>query len=208
MDHRDFDASQLDFNSALYPVTFILPVVSLIVSILCLMPLIWLIRAHNLAGTSLVLWLLLLNSQCFINPLIWPTDLSLLENNYKGVVLCDIETKLIIGAWVGLPGSITSILMRLAKVLDVSRITIGAESAAEKRQKWIIEITLAWGLPILVAGLHVFVQPFRYYLYGIRGCAVPLHESWGSIILVEIWSPVILLLGAYYAGMLCLETQL
>lgn len=181
----------------LSPAAVVIPVLAGATMVMNIAPFIWHIKNRNLAAASLVFWIILLLLFDFMNALIWPKDD--IANWFKGFVLCDMEVKIMLGATVGIPGSIASIMRNLAMVLDTDKPII-SYTAAQRRRKLMVDILFSFGFPAYMMAIHYIVQPSRYYIYSIAGCVVSSDPSWPSIILVWIWPSVLSLIGVIYSG--------
>ncbi|KAF2811356.1 STE3-domain-containing protein [Mytilinidion resinicola] len=182
-----------------YTVAVVIPVLSAITIVLDIPMLIWHCHQRNLAATSLVLWIMIMNLVNVINAIIWPRDN--LTEWWNGNVLCDIESRLVIGAWVALPGGLACILRRLAKVLDTKNIVV-APSRAHRIRELVFDLLWCWVFPVLSMVMYYFVQTIRYFIYGIQGCGPGFHTSWASVVFVWIWPPIIDSFAAYYSVVL------
>ncbi|KAL9090178.1 MAG: hypothetical protein Q9165_005458 [Trypethelium subeluteriae] len=174
-------------TSPVYTSAVILAFFSLLNLLLDLPPFIFHARARNIAASSLILWILLMNLSDLINALIWANDN--ISNWYSGIVLCDIEVKLFIGAQIGQTGALICIMRELAKVLDTDNATLGRSSGEEKK-RMIGELIMCWGLSVLLMFSHYVVQPARYSIFGINGCTPQIDNSWPAIVLVQMWPPI------------------
>lgn len=179
------------------PMAVAVPVLACIAIVLDVAPLLWHIKHHNFAATSLVLWVVLSNIFGTINALIWPTgDVS---NWWPGYVLCDIEAKLILGTSVGIPGGLACIMRNLALVLDTEGSYL-VPSRAQRRKQLAFDFFFCIGMPIYIMAIHYVVQPSRYYIFQIAGCLTSFDDSWPTVILVWIWPSVLCLICLYYSG--------
>ena len=181
----------------LSPAAIAVPVLAFITMVINIAPFIWHVKNRNLSAASLVFWIVLTLFFDFINALIWPKDD--IANWFKGFILCDMEVKLMLGATVGLPGSLAAIMRNLAIVLDTDKPVV-LRSTAQSRRKLIIECFLSFGFPAYMMAIHYVVQPSRYYIYAIAGCVVSFDDSWPTVVLVWIWPTVLTLVGVYYSG--------
>lgn len=181
----------------LSPAAVVVPVLACATMVINIVPFVWHVKNRNLAAASLVFWIILLLFFDFINALIWPNDD--IVNWFKGFVLCDIEVKIMLGATVGIPGSLASITRNLAMVLDTDK-PILSHSAAQRRRKLMIDILFSFGFPVYMMAIHYVVQPSRYYIYAIAGCVVSFDPSWPSVVLLWIWPSVLSLIGVIYSG--------
>ena len=176
----------------------VVPTLAFLIILFCIPPFVWHVKNRNLAASSLVFWIVLTNLFNFVNSLIWTNDD--LDAWWRGYVLCDIEVKLMNAANVGIPSSVTAIMRSLALVLDTER-TVLRPTSAQRKRKLALDILLCFGGPAYVILVHYFVQNIRYYIFAISGCVPGFDNSWPSIVLVHIWSPVFSLVDVYYSSM-------
>ena len=90
-------------------------------------------------------------------------------------------------------------MRKLAKVMDTKNIVM-APSRAQRIREAVLEILWCFGFPILLMLIYYIVQPIRYFLWGISGCNAAFDNSWPSVVLVMMWSPIVSLVGSYYSG--------
>ena len=179
------------------PGTVAVPLLALVALTIDIPPFFWHIRNRNLAASSLVFWVFLSNLMNFINALVWPTDD--VQNWWDGLVLCDIEVKLMIGATVGVVGSLACIMRNLARVLDTDR-TVMSPSKAQRRRHTAIQLLFCFGGSLYLMLVHYVVQPNRYYIFAISGCTSSFDNSWPKLVLVLIWPPILCLVVVYYSS--------
>ncbi|KAI4151896.1 MAG: hypothetical protein LQ340_003216 [Diploschistes diacapsis] len=161
--------------------------------------LIWHVKNRNLPASSMVFWIVLENTFNIINALVWPNDNVLAWPS--GVGYCDVEIKLDIASSIGLLGSLCCILRSLAKALDTDNARLMA-TPAERQRQLALELFYCVGLPLVLAVLHFVIQPFRYYVLAIAGCAPAFSNSWLTIMIFYIWPPVVCLINVYYSILL------
>ena len=186
-----------DVNAPLYPNAVVLPTLALIAVILDAPCFFWYIQNRNLAAASLVFWIVLANFINFVNALIWPRDN--ISQWFLGYGLCDVEVKLEVAGYVAGIGSIICIHRNLARVLDTEN-TIIQETRKDRRKRLLLELWLCFGFPVFMMFLHYVVQPNRYNIYAIVGCATNFHNSWPSIVLIYIWPLILCIIATYYAS--------
>lgn len=166
-------------------------------SIILIMPtFIWHIRKGQLPASCLIFWALWLNLVNLVSALIWPNDN--IGSWFWGYGYCDIAVKMDIASGLGIVGAVVCILRSLAAALDTNRIRVMSSRPALMRQR-VIEIVFCFGLPILQAVLHVFVQSRRYYIYAISGCMYTVGETWVDVLFIWLWPPILALVAGYYA---------
>lgn len=110
-----------------------------------------------------------------------------------------------LGATVGIPGSLASIMRNLAMVLDTEKAVI-MRTTSQRRKQLIIDFIFSFGFPIYMMAIHYVVQPSRYYIFAIAGCVVSFDDSWPTVVLMWIWPSVLSLVGVFYSGMCTRQT--
>lgn len=184
-------------STAPYPSAILLSAFSLLLSLLILPPMLWHFTNRNIGATSLIAWLLLLNLQSFLDAMLWSHDD--MSRWYDGQGLCDVQVKILVASWVGVPASVACILRALARVMDTEKATLGLSTG---QRRWGVGLELSWcvGLPVLQMPLHYVVQSRRYYIVGIVGCLPAVSNSWVTDVLLIAPPIVWVLVGGYYAG--------
>ncbi|KAI9700248.1 MAG: a-factor receptor [Candelina mexicana] len=180
------------------PSAVALPILAALAIVSSTPPLIWHYKNRNTAACSLVFWIILVNFFNFANALIWPTDDT--AHWYDGNVLCDIEVKLMGASNLGVVGALACIMRNLANVMDTDRTGL-IPTRLQRRRQVAVDLLLCFGGPMYMIIIHYIVQPNRYYIFAISGCTPSYDNSWPSIVLVFIWSPILCLLDTYYCGL-------
>ena len=173
------------------------PVLSILTLVLDIPSFVWHIKNRNLPASCLVFWIILCNLFNFVNALIWPTDD--IANWWHGQVWCDIQVKFQVAALFAILGATGSIIRNLATALNTDRIVLNA-SPAQRRRNRIIDCLLNFGIPIYTIAIHYVVQPTRYFILAISGCDASIDNSWPSLVLINMWAPILCFWDAYYAG--------
>jgi len=180
-----------------YTSAIILAALSLLFALVIIPPMLWHLSNRNIGATSLILWLLILNLQDFLNAIIWSHDD--IARWFGGNVLCDIEVKITIAVAVGVPSSVACVLRALAKVMDTERVSLGL-TKSQKRRGYAIDLLWCAGFPALQMLFHYIVQTRRYYIVGIAGCTPAVSSSWVADLLITAPPVVWTVVGCYYAG--------
>ncbi|KAI9661779.1 MAG: a-factor receptor [Bathelium mastoideum] len=152
----------MDTATSIFPIyasAIVLAVFSLLNVLLDLPPFIFHLGARNVAASSLILWIILMNLFDLVNALLWPTDD--ISKWFSGTGLCDVEVKLFVGAQVGQLGALICIMQELARVLDTQNVTLGRTSSEEKRRK-VWELVVCWG--VVVYRIHRYRKEFSSLL--------------------------------------------
>lgn len=167
-------------------------------------PLIAHIRNANLAATVLILAIIILNLQNFVNALIWPNND--VENSWDGRIFCDIEVKLYIGLPMVSIGAITSILRQTAIILDTNSITL-SPSPKQRIRTAIFEGTVCLLLPVIMMATHYVVQAERYWILPVVGCRAAYDNTWLTIILIFLPPTLVCISGSIYCVMIVLRMR-
>jgi pheromone a factor receptor len=176
----------------------LLPLFALIAILLSLPPLVWHAKNLNIAASSLILWLILLNTSNFLNSLIWAT--SDWSTWWMGKGYCDIQIRIICGAITGaLPGCVLAISRALARVLDTKRQVVH-QDRRDKIKGYVFESVICFGLPVFFMVAYYLVQNARYFIIPVYGCGAPYDRSWVSAVLFFIPPVIMCLLSTYYSS--------
>ncbi|KAJ4379178.1 a-factor receptor [Didymella sp. IMI 355093] len=190
---------EYDDSGEVYPIAILFSTLGWGSWLLCIAPLIWHVSQRNVAAGSLVLWIILTNISLGINPLIWGHDN--ITEWWDGVIWCDINVRIQVGAQVALGASVAMILRRLAKVMDTRNITVSLSRSSKLRGQ-LIEAGWCWAYPLIIILLYIPVQSARYNIWGIEGCISAYRPNLRSLLLTVIWMPVTMMAVSYYAVLL------
>lgn len=182
----------------------LLPIFSLIAILLDLPPLIWQAQNLNTAAFSLIFWLILLNTNNFLNPLIWPTsDWSVWPS---GRIYCDVQIRIMVGASIGaVPACALAISRSLARALDTKRQVVRQDRKRKMRDA-VLDGVLCFGLPIFFMVAYYIVQNVRYFIVPVYGCDNRYDGSWVSVVIFFVPPVIMCLWATYYIGKLFLLT--
>ncbi|KAF8174224.1 GPCR fungal pheromone mating factor [Pholiota molesta] len=158
-----------------------LPIAAFIAAALSLAPLPWHWRGGTVPTIAISLWLFVSNAIYGVNTIIWAGNVRIVAP-----VWCDIATKIIIGANLGLPASIFCLCIHLERVSSVRN---AATSLVQKRRRQYIDGAVCFGLPAIYMALHYVVQGHRYDIVEDLGCRASIYVSLASVFL--IWVPVL-----------------
>lgn len=179
-----------------YPQAVVLATLSLLTALLIIPPLFWHFRSRNIGATALIAWLILSLVFNSINAILWPNDN--ISSRFSGTGLCDVEVKIQIASRVGVPASLACILRALAAVMDTDRASM-IQTRAQRRRACIIDLLFCVGIPLVQMVLHYIVQPHRYYVLAIAGCAPAVSPSWLSVLLLTMPSALWVMIDGYFA---------
>lgn len=135
----------------------------------------------------------------FINSLIWwSTD----QNTwFSGTGLCDVEVRLKVAAGAATAGCLLAIFRSLAVAVNTNSVS----SVTTKRQRkatLVLEIFFGAIFPIFTLIVYYLVQPTRYDIMRMTGCAVVIAPTWLSVVLIVMWPTIFLLIATGYCGKL------
>ncbi|KAI0632782.1 STE3-domain-containing protein [Trametes polyzona] len=159
------------------------PIFAFLGFLAALVPLPWHFQAWN-AGTCIyMLWAALASLVEFVDSIVW-------NGSLKDVapVWCDISTKFLIGAGVGIPASSLCIARRLYKITSVRTVSV---TKKEKLRNVYIDVAISIGVPVIVMALHYVVQGHRYNIIENIGCTPDIWNTAPAYPLVFMW-PVLL----------------
>ncbi|KAF8207456.1 pheromone A receptor-domain-containing protein [Mycena galopus ATCC 62051] len=161
-----------------------------VASVLALVPLPWHWRSRNVATLSIIAWLFVLNLSYAINAVIWAGNVDIVLP-----VWCDIVTKIKIGATFALPSSC------LCLALQLHAIASSLKTPTRGRKGVAVDITLCYGLPVLIMALHYIVQGHRFDIVEDLGCRPAIYISVLSLLLVDLPPAVASFLALVYCGL-------
>ncbi|KIK94948.1 hypothetical protein PAXRUDRAFT_780740 [Paxillus rubicundulus Ve08.2h10] len=161
-----------------------IPVLSLVSAGLVLTPLVWYLRAHNIAAVAIGAWLSVTNIIYAVDALIWAGD-----PDFKAPLWCDICRFLlfITGSRIALPAACLCICIHLERLASFCQIS----TPAVTRRRISFECLMCFGLPVVYIVLHLIVQPRRFDLFDGFGCRPATYPAVATIFLV--WIPPFLL---------------
>ncbi|RPD60868.1 STE3-domain-containing protein [Lentinus tigrinus ALCF2SS1-6] len=167
------------------------PVGAFIAAILVLVPLPAHWRSRNVATVSIIIWLFALDIIYGVNTIVWDGNIF-----KRLLVWCDITTKLAIGASVALPAATMCVCRNLELVASgrVARLT-----RDDKQRKMYFDLSMCYGLPVIIMALHYVVQGHRFDILEYVGCLPATYYSIPAVFI--IWFPplVLSLVTAIYA---------
>lgn len=174
-----------------------LPIFSALTNALIIAPFTWHFRNRNLGACALIVCLFTLNIFTFVNAIIWPNEDF--ASWWNGHGLCDLEAKLLWPLYTGIPCSIICITRSLASVLRVDQANLRT-TQRQRRRKLCIDCMICFFVPFLQLILHGVIQPNRYFIVAIGGCAPSFDESWPTIIIMYMWPEVFAITLCCYCG--------
>ncbi|EIW74906.1 STE3-like pheromone receptor [Coniophora puteana RWD-64-598 SS2] len=174
----------------LYP---LFPICAFLGFLLVFIPLPWHVRAQNAGTCAYIFWAGLSCLFEFVNAVVW-RDSTL----NVAPVWCDISTKFMLGASVGIPASALCISRRLYKIAVIKTVSI---SNSQKRRALLVDLSISFGIPAIVMALHVVVQGHRFDILGGVGCYPAVYNSLPAYFLVFMWPTVLGCISFIYSGL-------
>jgi len=166
------------------------PVFAFLGFVLALVPLPWHLQSWNSATCYYMIWASLACLNKFINSVVW-ADNAL----NPAPVWCDISTRIIIGASVGIPAASLCINRRLYLIAKVHAVSV---TKADKRRSILIDSLICVLFPMLCMALAYIVQGHRYNIYEEIGCYPSIYNALPAYFLVNWWPIVLGLISAVY----------
>ena len=154
------------------------------------------VKHANYAAASLIVWLTLSNLSSLLNSPFWPDDTAT-THGWDGRGYCDVQVKLLLGAFAGTVGSTAVLARSVAGILSPDAICAFRTQHAVRAGR-IEGLMLCVALPAAVMATHYVVQPNRYCLAAVSGCTATVFPAWPAIVLLFIWPPISALFAAYY----------
>lgn len=136
----------------------------------------------NTPTSTLIAWFFICNLIHGVNAVIWKGNVDI-----KIPIWCDITTRLLLGANVGLPATFICIARKLE---FVSSQREPPPDGQNKRVQIAIDVALCIVLPIIYILLHYIAQDRRFDLVRDLGCFASIHPSTPALIIV--WLPPLL----------------
>ena len=170
---------------------------SFITLLLVLIPLPWHLEAWN-TGTILYMgWTALSLLNYFINSVVWS------DNTVNWApVWCDISSKIIVGAAIGIPCASLCINRRL---YFIGKMQVVTKTKADKVRGIAIDCAIGILIPIIVMALHYVVQGHRFDIWEEIGCFPFTYNVTLQYILIQAPSLAVSVLSAVY-GILSILT--
>lgn len=163
----------------------------------CWVPMRLFYKNGELAGTTMVIAIAILNFYYFINTLIWPNDD--IASWPKGYGWCDIQ----LASWVPVEtlnaAAVCAILHNVSS--QVSLMRASGLSGNEKRRKHLIQALIIFPIPVLQLVLYYFVIAIRYNISGIIGCQAVFDGDWVFLVFYLLPCPVFAAIAAYFAAL-------
>ncbi|KAH9911223.1 fungal pheromone STE3G-protein-coupled receptor [Fomitopsis serialis] len=158
--------------------------------VLAIVPLPWHLEALNSATCYYMIWASLACLNKFVNSLVW-------ANNAldSAPIWCDVSTRIIIGASVGIPAASLCINRRLYLIARMGATTV---TKAEKRRAILVDTLICVLFPIICMAFAFIVQGHRFNIYEEIGCYPDIYNTIAAYFLVNWWPVVLGLISACY----------
>ncbi|KAI0920339.1 hypothetical protein AcV5_010105 [Taiwanofungus camphoratus] len=169
------------------------PVFAFLGFVLALVPLSWHLEAWNSATCYYMIWASLACFNKFVNSVVWAN--SALN---PAPIWCDISTRIIIGASVGIPAASLCINRRLYLIARVHAVSV---TRAEKRRAILVDSLVCVLFPIVCMVLAYIVQGHRFNVYEEIGCYPAIYNTLPAYFLVNWWPVVLGVISAVYCSL-------
>ncbi|KAK7680871.1 hypothetical protein QCA50_016181 [Cerrena zonata] len=166
------------------------PIFAFLGFILALVPLPWHLEAWNSSTCYFMMWTALACLNQFVNSIVW-------HNNAfnPAPIWCDISTRIIQLAAIGIPAASLCINRRLYVIASVQTVSISRD---EKRRAVLIDTLICVLFPIIVVALSYIVQGHRFNILEDIGCATAIYNTLLAYFLWTWWPLVIGVISAIY----------
>jgi pheromone a factor receptor len=158
----------------------------------------WKVAGRPWATLILISWVFILNLLYFIDSIIWSSDNP--NDWWDGKVYCDIDSRIKSAFPIGVPGATIGICRFLAAATNPDPSQQDLKHTQTRRN--ITDLFLGVVIPLINMPLKFIVSPKRYSVDGIVGCTGWTDNSWPSIVLYYVWSPILSLIASGYAGII------
>ncbi|TBU29735.1 pheromone A receptor-domain-containing protein [Dichomitus squalens] len=166
------------------------PILALLAAVVVVVPLPWHLQAWNSGTCLFMLWTAIGCMNYGINAIIWRADVI-----DRAPVWCDISSRIIVAVGVGIPAASLCINRRLYKIASVTAVTI---TKAEKHRAVLIDLAIAFGIPVAQLIAEFVISGHRYDLYEQIGCYPFIYNTPLTFPLFSVWPIVIGLCSAVY----------
>ncbi|TFY73519.1 hypothetical protein EWM64_g10493, partial [Hericium alpestre] len=160
---------------------------------MCAVPFYWHLEAWNTGTCLYMAWTGISCLIQFINSIVWDHNAI----NWAPV-WCDISTRIMVGAAVGIPASSLCINRRLYKIASIKAVTV---TKSEKRHGIMIDLAIGVGIPVLQMILQYVVQGHRFDIFEDVGCFPFTWNTPLAYVLVFTWPVVIGLVSIFYCSL-------
>ncbi|KAF9789535.1 putative fungal pheromoneG-protein-coupled receptor [Thelephora terrestris] len=178
----------------LYP---LFSIASFLGFVLVLVPLPLHLQAWNSGTCFYVFWTSLACLNQFINSVTWANDAL-----NKAPVWCDISTRIMLGAAVGIPASSLCIMRRLHSIAKVQAVS---PTHKEKLRGIIIDSLMCILFPIVYMVFAYIVQGHRFDIYEQVGCFPVIYNTLPAYFLVHMWPIVLGLCSACFCVLILIS---
>ncbi|CAD6908582.1 unnamed protein product [Tilletia controversa] len=138
----------------------------------------WHIKAKNTGVLILSAWLIVSVSCLTINAFIWWRNVDI-----RCQIWCDISTKLIFGAYMGLPCSSICIIRQLEEIGSTRRVRI---TAKDRKHQLYFDLGVGVAIPVLYMALHIVNQGHRFDIFESVGCYPTFYMTPVALVLILI----------------------
>ncbi|KAG7661070.1 STE3 [[Candida] subhashii] len=153
--------------------------------ILLIPPFLWHCRCKNVPVICLLVWLMFLDLNGFINVVIWGGDNFYQAWDGKG--WCDVTALLEVGSNVGKICAITALALNLYMILSAKNPEYTQNTSWKKL---VIDLSICLITPIFIMSTSFIVQISRYDIIKYSGCMMIFSETDATIGLQYIWGVI------------------
>ncbi|KAL1937922.1 hypothetical protein VTO73DRAFT_12672 [Trametes versicolor] len=180
-------------STSSYPAYPIFPIVAALGTVLALIPLPWHAEAGNTGTCYFMIWTALGCLNQLVNSIVWAGNVD-----NVAPIWCDISTRIIIGASVGIPAAALCINIRLFKIARGRNVVT---TRAEKRRVILIDSLICVLFPLLCMVMAYVVQGHRFNIFEDVGCYPVVYNTLPAYFLANMWPVVIGVISACFGIM-------
>ncbi len=162
--------------------------------ILIIPPLCWHIKSGNIPATCLIIWTLIMCLKTFCDNIVWGSS-STFETAWDGHIYCDIMNRIQASFQMGILCAVLGIIRRLYLIMSMSKSGL----TMKKWQKVLIELAIAFLMPIYIIIAVSAFQSVRYFILKYGGCQFSYTATLKGVFMYSIWQVIISLVCSYYA---------
>ncbi|KAF8841556.1 STE3-like pheromone receptor [Paxillus ammoniavirescens] len=174
------------------PPNSIFSALSFIGFLLASIPLPWHLQAWNTGTCMYMIWTSLGCLIMFVNSIVWNDNVV----NWAPV-WCDISSRYIVGASIGIPASALCINRRLYYIVKLQSLSYGKK---EKRREIVVDASIGVGFPCVVMALQYVVQGHRFNIFEQIGCYPATMNTLPAYFLIFMWPLLVGLISMVYAA--------
>lgn len=154
----------------------------------------------NIPAMSLIAWFSYKNLVGFINGVIWSGPDFASVTKAQGY--CDVTVRISSGSNLGQLCATTCLIFNLYMVISAKSYKF---LNADSTTKIVIDILMCWLNPLIVMGVSILAQAYRYVIVRYRGCTALFNYGFLSIVLSSLWNVIWVIIAFTFASLTIIE---